>query len=65
MPRRYFEIIHCKPDFNFAHNLRIPGSVFNQEHIVVGKHENWLSGDEVDPEKLISPKFEFSKLTVI
>lgn len=43
----YTVTAHCKPDFNFAHNLRIPGSVFNQEHIGVGEHENWLGGYEL------------------
>ena len=54
----YTVTAHCKPDFNFAHNLRIPGSVFNQEHIGVGEHENWLGGDEIDPEKLFNKIFQ-------
>ena len=54
----YTVTAHCKPDFNFAHNLRIPGSVFNQEHIGVGEHENWLGGDEIGPEKLFNKIFQ-------
>ena len=54
----YTASAHCKPEYNFAHNLRITDSVYNQEHIGVGEHENWLGGDEIDPRLLFNQIFE-------
>lgn len=54
----YTASAHCKPEYNFAHNLRITDSVYNQEHIGPGEHENWIGGDEIDPRLLFNKVFE-------
>lgn len=54
----YTASAHCKPEYNFAHNLRITDSVYNQEHIGPGEHENWIGGDEIDPRLLFNKIFE-------
>lgn len=54
----YTASAHCKPEYNFAHNLRITDSVYNQEHIGPGEHENWIGGDEIDPRLLFNNVFE-------
>lgn len=54
----YTATAHCEPDYNFAHNARVPGSVYDQEHIGVGEHEHWIGGEELSPEKLFNEVFE-------
>lgn len=54
----YTATAHCEPDYNFAHNARMPGSVYDQEHIGVGEHEHWIGGEELSPEKLFNAVFE-------
>lgn len=54
----YTATAHCEPDYNFAHNARVPGSVYDQEHIGVGEHEHWIGGNELSPEKLFNAVFE-------
>lgn len=54
----YTASAHCKPDYNLAHNARVPGSVYDQEHIGVGEHEHWIGGNELSPEKLFNAVFE-------
>ena len=54
----YTATAHCEPDYNFAHNARVPGSVYDQEHIGVGEHEHWIGGNELSPEKLFNAVFK-------
>lgn len=54
----YTASAHCKPEYNFAHNLRITDSVYNQEHIGPGEHENWIGGNEIDLRLLFNNVFE-------
>ena len=54
----YTATAHCEPDYNFAHNARMPGSVYDQEHIGVGEHEHWIGGNELSPEKLFNEVFK-------
>lgn len=54
----YTATAHCEPDYNFSHNARVPGSVYDQEHIGVGEHEHWIGGGELSPEKLFNAVFE-------
>lgn len=54
----YTATAHCEPDYNFAHNARVPGSVYDQEHIGVGEHEHWIGGEELSPEKLFNAVFK-------
>lgn len=54
----YTASAHCKPDYNLAHNLRITDSVYNQEHIGPGEHENWIGDNEIDPRLLFNKVFE-------
>lgn len=54
----YTASAHCKPDYNLAHNARVPGSVYDQEHIGVGEHEHWIGGEELSPEKLFNEVFK-------
>lgn len=54
----YTASAHCQPDYNLAHNARVPGSVYDQEHIGVGEHEHWIGGEELSPEKLFNEVFK-------
>ena len=56
--KKYTITGHCKPDYNFAHNLRIIDEVVYQEHVGEGEHENWLGGQEIDPEILFNNIFK-------
>ena len=54
----YTVTAHCKPKYNFAHNLRIIDEIVYQEHVGEGEHENWLGGQVINPEILFNNIFE-------